>query len=251
MMKLKRVTKALRIAWAIGEKDIRVYYARPGSLIFGVLFPFSMFLSYIVGRNVSIAEAIPILVAQTLFFASSSIGPITIPLERRLRTFDRYLSAPISLRTVLLGKTISGFIYGLAVSSIPIIIGLIFFQSAITNLVALILGMILSSFCFAAMGLMFASIPGQHPGQVMMPMNFVRIPLLFISGVFIPISELPEWGQFLSGFSPLTHTIELVKAGLGGENIFGPFLNVAGLIFYLAVFLFVGIRFHIINQKKE
>jgi ABC-2 type transport system permease protein len=250
-MTTNRVTKALRIAWAIGEKDIRIYYLRPGSVIFGILFPFSMFLSYIVGRNVSVDQAIPILVAQTLFFASSSIGPMTIPLERRLRTFDRYLSAPVSLRTVLLGKTLSGFFYGLGISLIPIIIGVLFFQSTVTNVVMLSAGVLLSAFCFAAMGLMFASIPGQHPGQVMMPMNFVRIPLLFISGVFIPLSELPVWGQSLSIFSPLTHTIELVKGGLGGENIFGPFANVAILVFYVLVFLFVGIRFHIINQRKE
>ena len=36
-----------------------------------------------------------------------------------------------------------------------------------------------------------------------------------------------------------------------GENIFGPFVNVAILVFYVFVFLFVGIRFHIINQRKE
>ena len=250
-MTTNSVTKALRIAWAIGEKDMRIYYLRPGSVIFGILFPFSMFLSYIVGRNVSVEQAIPILVAQTLFFASSSIGPMTIPLERRLRTFDRYLSAPVSLRTVLLGKTLSGFFYGLGISLIPIIIGVLFFQSTVTNVVMLSAGVLLSAFCFASMGLMFASIPGQHPGQVMMPMNFVRIPLLFISGVFIPLSELPIWGQSLSIFSPLTHTIELVKGGLGGENIFGPFVNVAVLVIYVLVFLFVGIRFHIINQRKE
>jgi ABC-2 type transport system permease protein len=219
--------------------------------MFGILFPFSMFLTYIVGRNVSVDQAIPILVAQTLFFASSSIGPMTIPLERRLRTFDRYLSAPVSLRTVLLGKTLSGFLYGLGISLIPIIVGVMFFQSTVTNSLMLIAGVLLSAFCFASMGLMFASIPGQHPGQVMMPMNFVRIPLLFISGVFIPISNLPYWGQVLSVFSPLTHTIELVKGGLGGENIFGPFVNVAILGLYLVVFLFVGIRFHIINQRRE
>ena len=250
-MTTNSVTKALRIAWAIGEKDMRIYYLRPGSVIFGILFPFSMFLSYIVGRNVSVEQAIPILVAQTLFFASSSIGPMTIPLERRLRTFDRYLSAPVSLRTVLLGKTLSGFFYGLGISLIPIIIGVLLFQSIVTNILMLSAGVLLSAFCFASMGLMFASIPGQHPGQVMMPMNFVRIPLLFISGVFIPLSELPIWGQSLSIFSPLTHTIELVKGGLGGENIFGPFVNVAVLVIYVLVFLFVGIRFHIINQRKE
>jgi ABC-2 type transport system permease protein len=200
---------------------------------------------------VSVEQAIPILVAQTLFFASSSIGPMTIPLERRLRTFDRYLSAPVSLRTVLLGKTLSGFFYGLGISLIPIIICVLFFQSTVTSILMLSAGVLLSAFCFASMGLMFASIPGQHPGQVMMPMNFVRIPLLFISGVFIPLSELPIWGQSLSIFSPLTHTIELVKGGLGGENIFGSFVNVAVLVVYVLVFLFVGIRFHIINQRKE
>jgi len=248
---LKGILKAMRIAWAIGEKDIRIYYAKPASLMFGILFPFSMFLSFVIGRNMSIEQAIPVLVAQTLFFASSSIGPVTIPLEKRIRTFDRFLSAPVSLSTVLLGKTIAGFIYGAGVSIIPIIVGVILFQSVITDFFALMAGIILSALGFAAMGIMFASIPGQGPGQVMMPLNFVRIPLLFISGVFISVNDLPIWGQILSMFSPLTHTIELVRGGLGGQNFFGPLINVAVLIFYLVVFLFVGIRFHVINQRKE
>jgi ABC-2 type transport system permease protein len=130
-------------------------------------------------------------------------------------------------------------------------VGIIFFQSIITDFIALFLGIILSALGFAAMGIMFASIPGQGPGQVMMPLNFVRIPLLFISGVFTSISELPIWGQILSVFSPLTHSIELVRGGLGGENFFGAIVNVAVLLFYLVVFLFVGIHFHKINQKKE
>jgi len=67
---------------------------------------------------------------------------------------------------VLLGKTIAGFIYGLGISTIPIIVGVLFFQSVITDVMSLGLGVLLSAFCFAAMGLMFASIPGQHPGQV-------------------------------------------------------------------------------------
>ena len=250
-MRVKRVLKEMRVAWAIGEKDIRIYYAKPPSLMFGILFPFSMFLSFVIGRNIPVSEAIPALVAQTLFFASSSIGPITIPLERRVRTFDRFLSAPVSLSTVLIGKTIAGFIYGLGVSIIPILIGVTFFQSNVTEIIALTAGMILSALGFAAMGIMFASLPGQGPGQVMMPLNFVRIPLLFVSGVFIPVNDLPAWGQILSMFSPLTHSIELLRGGLGGENFFGPLLNVGVLSLYLVIFLCVGIRFHIINQRKE
>jgi len=172
-------------------------------------------------------------------------------LERRIKTFDRFLSAPVSLMTVLLGKTMAGFIYGIGISVIPILVGVAFFQSTITNLAALTAGMILSASAFAAMGIMFASLPGQGPGQVLMPMNFVRIPLLFISGVFIPVKDLPTWGQVLSVFSPLTHTIELVRGGLGGENFFEAPVSIAVLSVYLAVFLFAGMYFHIITQRRE
>lgn len=251
MRRSKRLLRAARVAWAIGEKDIRIYYASPPSLMFGILFPFSMFLSFVIGRNMPANRAIPILIAQTLFFASSSIGPITIPLERRMQTFDRFLSAPVSLWAVLLGKAIAGFIYGAAISVIPIAIGLVSFGSQVTNPVALAAGMVLSAFGFSAMGIMFASMPGQSPGQVLMPFNFIRIPLLFVSGVFIPVKDLPFWGQAVSMFSPLTHTIELVRAGLEGENFFGLGMNIAVLALYFAAFLFVGIRFHIMNQRRE
>ena len=251
MMRGRRLLREAKVAWAIGEKDIRIYYASPPSLMFGVLFPFSMFLSFVIGRNMPITHAIPILIAQTLFFASSSIGPITIPLERRMQTFDRFLSAPVSLWTILLGKTAAGFMYGVGISIIPIAIGALFLGSQVTAPLALAAGMVLSAFGFAAMGIMFASLPGQGPGQIMMPLNFVRIPLLFISGVFIPVKDLPLWGQIASAFSPLTHTVELVRAGLGGENFFGPLVNVSVLTIYFAVFVFVGIRFHIISQKRE
>jgi len=250
-MGTKRLLKEMRVALAIGEKDMRVYYLKPPSLMFGILFPFSIFLSFVIGRNMPIDRAIPVLIAQTLFFASSSIGPVTIPLERRMKTFDRFLSAPVSLMTVLLGKTIAGFIYGIGISVIPILVGTAFFQSTITDLAALTAGMILSALGFAAMGIMFASLPGQGPGQVLMPLNFVRIPLLFISGVFIPVKDLPTWGQVLSVFSPLTHTIELVRGGLGGENFFEIPVSIAVLFVYLAVFLFAGMYFHIINQRRE
>jgi ABC-2 type transport system permease protein len=101
------------------------------------------------------------------------------------------------------------------------------------------------------MGIMFASMPGTSPGNVMMPLNFVRIPLLFISGVYTPVSELPSWGQAASLLSPLTHTIELARYATGGETFFGPLINILVLTAYTGIFLFMGIRFHIINQKRE
>jgi ABC-2 type transport system permease protein len=243
--------REIRVAWAIAVKDMRTYYTQPPAIMFGILFPFALFLSFSIGRNLPLVTQIPILVAQTLFFASSSIGPVVIPIERADQTFDRFLTSPVSLLAILMGKTLGGIIYGVGISIIPVLVGVVFFGSQITNLGALIACFALSSLAFSALGIMFASIPGQTVGQVMMPLNFVRIPLLFISGVFTPIRELPLWMQAVTILSPLTHTVELARYAMGGETFFGPVLNIAILIAYAAAFLFMGIRFHIMNQRKE
>jgi ABC-2 type transport system permease protein len=248
---VRRFLKEMKIAWAIALKDMKIYYLRPASLMFGILFPFSMFLSFVIGRNMPPSRAIPILVSQTVFFAASTIGPVSIPMERRLQTFDRFLSAPISLLTVIFGKTIAGFIYGAGISLIPVAMGLSLFASQITDPIALGIGMIISAFGFAAMGIMFASLPGRGPGEIMMPLNFVRIPLIFVSGVYVPVKDLPSWGQVASAASPLTHTIELIRLGFGGDSFYGPAVNTIVLTLYVIVFLLAGMRFHILNQKKE
>jgi len=246
-----RYGRETRVAWAIAVKDMRTYYTKPPSLMFGILFPFSLFLSFSIGRNMPLSTQIPILISQTLFFASSSIGPVVIPMERANQTFDRFLTSPVSLFSILFGKTLAGIIYGAGVSAIPVLVGMVFFSSQIVNIGAMIACFALSSLAFSALGIMFASIPGQTPGQVMMPLNFVRIPLLFISGVFTPIGQLPTWMQVVSMLSPLTHTVELARFALGEEAFFGPVFNIAILSVYAAVFLFMGIRFHIMNQRKE
>ena len=244
-------SREIRISWAIAVKDMRTYYTKPPSIMFGILFPFSLFLSFSIGTKAPLAAQIPILISQTLFFASSSIGPVVIPTERANQTFDRFLTSPVSLLSILIGKTLAGIIYGAGISVIPVLVGVAFFGSQIINPGALFVCFLLSSLAFSALGIMFASIPGQTPGQVMMPLNFVRIPLLFISGVFTPVAELPFWMQVVSVLSPLTHTVELARYSSGGETFFGPLVNITVLTFYAAIFLFLGIRFHIMNQRKE
>jgi len=250
-MRSSHYGREIRVAWAIAVKDMRTYYTKPPSLMFGILFPFSLFLSFSIGRNMPLATQIPVLISQTLFFASSSIGPVVIPMERANQTFDRFLTSPVSLFSILLGKTLAGIIYGVGVSVIPVLVGIVFLGSQIVNIGALIACFALSSLAFSALGIVFASIPGQTPGQVMMPLNFVRIPLLFISGVFTPIVELPAWMQAVSMLSPLTHTVELARYASGVDAFFGPVINITILSAYAAVFLFMGIRFHIMNQRKE
>ncbi len=248
----ERFKKESSRAWAIGWKDIRAYYISPPTLMFGVLFPFALFFTFTVGRNLSIDEMLPVLFSQTVFWASSTVGPVVIPLERRMKTFDRYLSAPMSLMSVILGKSLAGIFFGLLVSILPLIVGFALFQVSIVSIVPFLLGIILSCVAFAAMGIMFASFPTKSVGNIMMPLNFVRIPLLFISGIFIPISTLPPLGQALAVISPLTHTLILIRQGMGVETNTLPMeASIFALLVTSVIFLYVSKQFHEINRKRE
>jgi ABC-2 type transport system permease protein len=232
----------LSASWAIAKKDMRIYYIKPGTLMFGVLFPLFMFLSFAVGKNAPAATLIPGLISITILFSSSSIGPMVIPTERRVKTFERLVSAPISFYSIILGKTLGGFLFSLAISVIPLFIGLLWFETQIISLIALIAGLSLASYCFATLGIMFASFPTENPGDIMMLLNFVRLPLIFISGLYIPIESLPEWGQIAAAFSPLTYANDLVRYALEGKTLYGPVLDSVVLMLFTAAFLFIGMR---------
>jgi len=250
---LKRVTifDELKRSWAITLKDVKVYYLRPPALMFGILFPIALFFTFTVGRNMPPDRLIPVLVAQTIFWSASSIGPVAIPMERRMRTFERFLSAPISLVAILWGKIMAGVFFGTAITTLATGIGLYWVGQPISDPIALILGIVLSAIAFSAMGILFASIPTGSPGEVIIPLNFFRIPLMFISGLFIPLNVMPQASLVLAFLSPLTHTLDLIKTGTGGVSFFGWNANISILCVWIVIFLLVGQLFHKMIMKKE
>jgi ABC-2 type transport system permease protein len=192
----------LKRSWTVAVKDIRIYYLRPPALMFGILFPVALFFTFTVGRNISSGRLIPLLATQTVFWASSSIGPVAIPIERRMRTFERFLSAPMSLISVLWGKAVAGILFGAGIATLATALGVFAMAIPITDPLVFIIAILLSAMGYSAMGILFASIPTASPGEVIIPLNFVRIPLMFISGMFIPLTQLPRAGVYAAFLSP-------------------------------------------------
>ena len=250
MSKVKLIDE-LRRSWAITIKDMKIYYLRPPALMFGVLFPIALFFTFSVGRNMPPDRLIPVLAAQTVFWSASSIGPAAIPLERRMRTFERFLSAPISLISILWGKMIAGFLFGLGITTLAAGIGVLWTNQTVSNILALAIGFTLSAMVYSAMGILFASIPTGSPGEVIIPLNFIRIPLMFISGMFIPLEQMPAIGVYSAFLSPLTHTLDLIRLGMGKVSYFGWLVNMGVLIVWLLIFLLIGQMFHRIIMKRE
>jgi ABC-2 type transport system permease protein len=234
----------LNAAWAIAKKDILIYYLKPNIIVSGALFPLFMFLAFAVGRPGDPSALIPGLIAITILFSASSIEPVSIPIERRMKTFDRLISAPVSLHAVVLGESMSGFLYSIGIAFVPLLAGIILFGTPITNFLPLVLGLVLTSFCFATMGTLFAAYPTESPGDIMSMLNLVRLPLIFVSGVFIPLDQIPAAGRFVTYLSPLTYGNDLIHAAYAGTTTFGPLFDVAMLLVFIVIFQFAANRLY-------
>src|SRR4030042_3557080 len=118
------VWQQLRRALAIARKDIRIYYFKGPVVIFGVLFPIFLFLSFTIGRHFEVDFMIPGLLGMVLFFTATSISPIVVPWEAQARTLERLMSCPVRFETIVLGDMLASFAFGTLISVVPIIIGL-------------------------------------------------------------------------------------------------------------------------------
>ena len=143
-MRHKRIQDEISALLLIASKDIRIYYSKPPVIMFGLIWPFFMFLSFFIKRQIDPVEVFGGLSSMALFFMASSIGPVVIPIERRQGTYDRFLSAPISLLALVLGKTLPGMIFGISVALVPLLIGFVL-GAPLANLPLIILFLVLRS----------------------------------------------------------------------------------------------------------
>jgi ABC-2 type transport system permease protein len=240
----RRVRDELAQAWTVATKDVRVYYLTPPMLMFGLMMPFFMFFSFSVRRDLAAAQGIARLLALTTFFTASSAGPVIIPLERRTGTYDRLLVAPMSLVTLLLGKVLVGTFFACAVSVVPLLVGWLALHVDIASAGMLAIGILLASLAFSAFGLVFASVPTRSVGSIMMPSTLLRWPLMFISGVFIPLEEMAPWTRGLAYLSPLTYGQDLMNHAVLGAGLLDPWLDLGVLLLSAGLLLLPAVWLH-------
>jgi ABC-2 type transport system permease protein len=225
---------------AIAEKNMRIYYWRGPVVVFGLLFPFLMFFTYFIGRNLDLVAFFPGFLAMMLFFTSSSVGPLIIPWEKREKTYERLLSLPVILESIILGDILSGMIYGLLITGLVWLVSLLLLHLPLASLPALAMAFLLGSVAFAALGTVFASMATDVPSNVMMISSLVRLPLIFVSGIFIPLSQLEGWEFVLTSLSPLTYLVDLFHAALTGDAVYPASADALVLVMVTTAFVLLA-----------
>ena len=210
-----RLAEEIMVAIRIAQKDARIYYLKPPIIMSSFFFPGFMVLAFTIGRPVEPALLISALAAITSFFAAGSVGPAVLPLERQARTLERLLDAPIAPFTVILGKTLAGAVLGLAVSAVPLLIGMAWLGVQAFQALLLILSAALSALAFSAFGIVFSARAEDIP-SAMMPVNLVRFPMLFVSGALVPLEKMPNTLQPIAYLMPLTYSVDAMRQSMPG-----------------------------------
>jgi len=221
------------------KKDMMIYYRKAPVYIFGLVLPTFLFFAFFVGRQLDMHQYFPGFLAMSLFFTASSVGPLIIPWEKQAGTFERLLSLPLNIPMLILGDSLAGAAFGMIISTAVFIGGFLLVGMTVPLglLIVLPVFFVVGNVCFAAMGVLLSSPAGKVPANIMMLAALVRFPLIFISGVFVPLSEMTGPGRIVAMFSPLTYLVDGMNASLGQDATIGAVWDVIVLLLFTLIFL--------------
>jgi ABC-2 type transport system permease protein len=111
-------------------------------------------------------------------------------------------------------------------------------ELSIDRWVSLALVLIVGALPFSAMGLAFGYLVG--PNSAPAVLNLVYLPMAFASGLWIPLSQLPDVVQAAAPFLPPYHFSQLALGTLGASEGGATLLHLAALAGFTAAFLGVA-----------
>jgi ABC-2 type transport system permease protein len=236
----KSWTDALIKAFYIAIKDAKVYYFKAPNFTFGLLIPVALFLAFSMAGNISPVLIVAGLSSLAMLFGTTSIEAVAVVLERQTGTFDRLLVAPVSLFTIILGKTIAGFFFGLILAGVTIFPLAVFAGVTVMNPVLAIVAIAFASMAFSALGII-TSVYANWVPDAQMYANFLRFPMAFLSGTFVALETYPIQLQVVARFLPLTYSVEALRSCVTNSAVTSIYLvDIAALFVFTVVFLSIA-----------
>lgn len=147
------------------------------------------------------------------------------------KSFENYLTAPLSLFSYCLGKSIAGGLRGFYAGLLIIIISRLFGITFHINGVFFIL-MFLNGLTFASLGMLGALTAKSHADMNRFG-TWIMLPMTFLCGTFFAPEKLPGVLRFFVNLLPLTHMSEMLRAVALYENFYTGSLLIVLLWFCL------------------
>lgn len=152
----------------------------------------------------------PGIIGMTILF-SSIFSAISIIWDKEFGYMKEVLVAPVSRSSIVLGKALSGTIVSMIQVAIILVLCPFIGISLRPAQVAAVLGFsFLLSFCVCNIGILIATFYESFESFSMI-MNFIVMPMFFLSGAMYPINNLPDILKTLAKANPLSYGIDGMK----------------------------------------
>ena len=234
--------------WNILMKDMRNYYLKPPNISWGLVFPVAWTLMFFLRSQtaVNVRDLLPGVMSLSILFGTTSVLAVTITFEKRSRSFERLLLAPLDLNFLMLAKTSGAIVFGLFNAFVPVL-----FASFMVNLSGIqwlpVLGAVfLISVTSTLLGL-FIAVSVKEVFEAQTFSNFFRFPMIFLCGLFIPVQALPLFLRPLSYILPLTYGADILKSSINQSGYMGLPLNFVILLGFSVALFALSMR----NVKRK
>jgi ABC-2 type transport system permease protein len=206
--------------WNILIKDMRAYYLKPPNISWGLIFPLAwtgMFFIKSGGSMENVLSLLPGVVTISILFGTTSMLAVTVTFEKKGRSFDRLLLAPIPLELLMLAKTSGAILFGVANALVPIVLAAFLTDLSQAAWSAAIPAIVLIAVVSTFMGL-FIAVSVSEVFEAQTFSNFFRFPMIFLCGLFFPIEQLPVFLRPLSYMLPLTYGADVLHGAFNADN---------------------------------
>jgi ABC-2 type transport system permease protein len=184
----------------------------------------------------------PGVIAMTILFSSIFSG-IALLWDRQFGFLKETLVAPVPRLHIMIGRTLGGAtvatIQGCLIAIICVIAG--FRPVSLAAVPVAVVFMILIAMVFGALGTGIGSTLQDMQGFQLI-MNFMVLPIFFLSGALFPLANLPTPLAVITRLDPLAYGVDGLRAILLGASYFGAPLDLAVLLVVAGVFVVAGAR---------
>jgi len=182
----------------------------------------------------------PGIIAMSVLFTAMFAG-IEVIWDRQFGFLKETLVAPVSRAKIMLGRTLGGAtvasLQGFLVLLISFLIGFRV-QNMFYIPVALLL-MFITAMFFTSLGTAIASkLEDMQAFQLIM--NFLIMPIFFLSGALFPLDSLPKPLVLITRFNPLSYGVDGIRGALTGVSHLGIGMDFSVLIIITAIILAIG-----------
>jgi len=153
----------------------------------------------------------PGIMAMTVMMSVMTGLPAAISQEREVGTLDGMMVAPISRLAVILGKTLAQMARGILQGVLILVLAVTLFGVTVHGNILLVFALLLLGvFSFVGLGVVLTSFAKDQETAVMLMMTLM-FPMMFLSGVFFPIEQMPWFMQSISKVLPLTYVADALR----------------------------------------